>query len=123
MATRDELSCNQLGQSAGNANGNAAVQLRDEFNRLVLEWKRETGHCSKMEQIAAHPAYRRIVEMGEPVVPLILQDLDRSGGDWFQALREITKTNPVSKESRGKIREIREAWLRWGRDQGYEWTK
>lgn len=123
MATRDDVACDEAGRLFGNANDSAGTHLADEFRRLAQEWKTETRHCSKMEQITSHPAYRQIVEMGEPVVPLILQDLDRSGGDWFQALREITKTNPVPAESRGKVREIQAAWLKWGREHGYEWTK
>lgn len=121
MATRNDVECNE--QEQQNRHLNSPNDLAGEFRRLADQWKKETRHCSKMDQITGHPAYRRIVAIGEPVVPLILQDLDRSGGDWFQALREITKTNPVPAESRGKVREIREAWLRWGREQGYEWER
>jgi hypothetical protein len=112
MATRD-VDLSELGEHSEQALGNGGGKLAEEFSRLALEWRQETRHCSKMEQITSHAtsAYRRIVEMGEPAVPLILQELERGGGDWFAALRAITKANPVPAEARGKIREIREAWL------------
>ena len=123
MTTRDKVGSSELDERSDQVPGNAGGNLADEFSRLALEWRRETRHCSKMEQITSHPAYRRIVELGEPAVPLILQELHRAGGDWFPALRAITKANPVPAESRGKMSEIREAWLRWGREHGYKWAE
>lgn len=113
MATRD-VDFSDLDERSGQSCGHGGGNLDEEFRRLALEWRQETKHCSKVEQITSHAAYRRIVEMGELVVPLILQELERGGGDWFAALRAITKANPVRAESRGKMREVREAWLRWG---------
>lgn len=59
--------------------------------------------------------------MGEPVIPLILKDLQESDAAWFQALREITGNHPVPAESCGKLREVTNAWLNWGRERGYKW--
>lgn len=120
MATHEEA--NALHEQSQRGDRDVAEGVAEEFHRLAVAWKSDTRHLSKMEQITSHPAYRRIVEIGEAALPLIFQDLDRSGGDWFQALREITKTNPVPPESRGRMSEIREAWLRWGREHGYQWT-
>lgn len=98
-------------------------ELAREFSELTIRWKQETSHCSRTDQIAKHPAYRAIIAMGEPAIPLILEDLDRSGGHWFQALREITKANPVPASSRGKVGDVRKAWLNWGREHGHEWAR
>ena len=35
------------------------------------------------------------------------------------ALGEITGANPVPAESAGKVREMAQAWIEWGRSQGY----
>ncbi|MGH7135013.1 MAG: hypothetical protein ACREHD_04690, partial [Pirellulales bacterium] len=82
----------------------------ERFRQLADAWKSETKHYSRSDHIAAHPAYRAIVAMGEPVVPLILRDLQESGAAWFQALREITRENPVAAESRGNLREVISEW-------------
>ena len=92
--------------------------IEEEFARLTAEWKKETAHYSKVSQVAQHHAYRRIIEMGDCVVPLILQDLKEHGGRWFPALREITKTNPATPEIRGKMEETKAAWLKWGTAHG-----
>lgn len=93
----------------------------ERFRQLADVWKNETKHYSRSDHIAEHPAYRAIIAMGEPVVPLILKDLQESGAAWFQALREITRENPVEAESRGNLREVIAAWLNWGKQHGYKW--
>lgn len=96
-----------------------APTIDEQFRTLTGRWKKETAHYSKISQVAEHPAYRQIVEMGDSVVQLILQDLKQNGGRWSQTLREITKKNPVTPDIRGNVEEIKEAWLKWGRDNGY----
>jgi hypothetical protein len=46
-----------------------------------------------------HPAYQRIIEMGQPVMPLIFRELEREPDHWFWALQSITGENPVKLES------------------------
>jgi hypothetical protein len=62
--------------------------------------------------------YQRIIGMGMPVVPLILEELQREPHHWFWALEAITEANPVPPESLGKIQEMADAWIAWGRSQG-----
>ena len=71
--------------------------------------------------MAEHPAYQQIIAMGLEVVPLLFRELEREPDHWFRALHVLTGADPVPPESRGKIREMAAAWLRWGRDQGYQW--
>jgi hypothetical protein len=66
-----------------------------------------------------HPAYQQIIGMGMEVVPLLLGELARELDHWFWALKAITGVDPVSPASRGKMREMAEAWFHWGRQQGY----
>lgn len=91
------------------------------FHDLVATWKRERGPHSSSARLAEHPAYRAIIAMGPEVVPWLLRELEREPDHWFRALYALTGVNPVPPESRGRIREMAEAWLRWGRQQGYQW--
>jgi hypothetical protein len=91
------------------------------FLDLVALWKRERGPYSSSARLAEHPAYQQIIGMGPEVVPLLLRELEREPDHWFRALHALTGANPVPTESRGKVREMAVAWLRWGREQGYQW--
>jgi transcriptional regulator with XRE-family HTH domain len=99
---------------------NATAGSEDEFRALFEEWRRDTATSSSMRTKASHPAYRRIVAMGEPAIPLILAQLRRQPSHIFWALHEITGVNPVQPGSAGKVREMVEDWLTWGALQGYE---
>ena len=94
-----------------------SVKLADQFDRLADQWELATSVLSSPLQKAKHPAYQKIIEMGPPVLPLILQRMKVKGGHRFWALSQIAKANPVP-ESRGNIAEMRDAWLKWGREHG-----
>lgn len=92
--------------------------LEQKFQRLTAEWKEETRFSSKTKAIAEHPAYRQIIEMGKPAVPLILADLEKNGGHWFMALDAITGADPVAEDDAGKTKKMAAAWIAWGRAKG-----
>jgi hypothetical protein len=91
------------------------------FHELVAAWKRERGPHSSSARLAEHPAYQQIIGMGPDVVPLLLRELEREPDHWFRALHTLTGANPVSATSCGNVQEMAAAWLRWGREQGYQW--
>jgi hypothetical protein len=93
----------------------------DRFRELVRQWKAERGPTSSVKKMAAHPAYRHIVDMGKTAVPLLLAELEREPDHWFLALYEITGEDPVPVESRGRLREMAAAWLKWGKQHGFVW--
>ena len=108
------------------------VQLRDEislrkkdphlaFEALASEWKEQVGGSSFVAEKTSHPAYQKIIEMGQVVVPFLLRELEQKPTHWFEALKAITGANPVQPEQRGRIKQMAQAWLKWGREQGYEW--
>lgn len=97
----------------------APEELRKTFERLADRWEEETLFLSFSDQAAAHPAHQEIVSMGQPVVPLILERMRTRGGHWFGALQQITGARPVPPESRGRIKEMTQAWLDWGERNGY----
>lgn len=75
-----------------------------EFNEndhlLVRHWiekvEHETGFSSNPGTRIVHPLFRKIVEIGMPVLPVILSELrkGRVGFWWFEALHQITGVDP-----------------------------
>jgi hypothetical protein len=94
------------------------TELARRFRQLADQWRKETAHLSNPRKIFWHAAYREIIGMGKPAVPLILAELKRQPEHWFVALRSITGADPVPAESQGKLREMAAAWLRWGEEKG-----
>ncbi len=92
---------------------------RERFGRLATEWKQQSRFMSSTAQMAMLPSYQRIIGMGLIAVPLILEELGRQPDHWFWALESITDENPVPSEAAGKVKEMAEAWLRWGKQHGY----
>ncbi len=92
---------------------------RERFNKLADQWQEETVFLSNSDRKNAHPALQEIISMGQPMVPLILERMRSQGGHWFEALQQITGARPVPPESRGRIREMTQAWLDWGELNGY----
>ncbi len=95
--------------------------LEQRFRRLAAIWEAETLVLSNVNLITNHWAFQEIIRLGQPVVPLLLRDLEREPQLWVWALPEITGENPVPPADAGNIRKMGEAWLRWGRQKGYSW--
>ena len=94
-------------------------RMEHRFAELVSKWRRGTGGLSSPRAIVRHSAYQQIVQMGEPVLPMIFQELQENGGWWYPALRALTRQNPVPEEAKGQPPLNRDAWLEWGRRNGY----
>lgn len=90
----------------------------ERFEALAKRWKAETGHLSNLNKAFRHPAYREIVAMGPPVVPILLESLRRSPDHWFGALHELTGAAPIKEEHRGRLREMAADWIAWGIENG-----
>ncbi len=90
-----------------------------KFRQLSEQWKNERKVTSTVLEMALHPAYQQIIGMGPISVPLILVELDRELDQWFWALEAITCVDPVPESDRGRIRKMAEAWISWGRENGY----
>ena len=93
-----------------------STDIEKEFQELARKWKREVGHLSVSSQIAAHPAYRSIIAMGEPAIPLILKDLQAQPDHWFEALVAISDESPdIPEHHKGDLIAISKAWVEWGK--------
>jgi hypothetical protein len=89
------------------------------FLTLKKEWEDNTVYLSSMTKIVMHPAYQQIIGMGRVAIPLILSALGKKPDHWFWALRSITGEDPVLPEHRGRLKQMTEDWLKWGRENGY----
>lgn len=88
--------------------------LKSRFAALTKEWKGEAMFLSSVDAIVAIPAYQRIVEMGKPAIPLILDELKREPDHWFPALYAITGESPVAEADRGVISKMAQSWIEGG---------
>jgi len=94
------------------------ADLRERFRRLAAEWKEQSRYLSNSAQMAMLKPYQRIIGMGWPAVPLILEEMRREPDQWFWALEAITEENPVPPEALGKVHAMTQAWIEWGIKQG-----
>ena len=92
----------------------------EKFRALLDQWKDDTQYMSSTTSMILHPAYQEIIGMGPIVIPLILNELEKSPDHWFAALKALTGVDPVTSSQRGRVRAMAEAWLTWARDHGYE---
>lgn len=97
------------------------AEIQAEFDRLSRLWLEETMMTSSLTKKVDNPAYQAIIAMGKSVIPPILRDLERQPKLWGPALHAITGANPVRKADEGKVRLVAASWLRWAKDNGYEW--
>jgi hypothetical protein len=92
--------------------------LSEKFNRLYVEWDKESCFMSSITDMINLPSYQEIINMGYPVVPLILNKLKEDPDHLFWALCVITQENPVPYEHQGKIALMAQDWIEWGRKNG-----
>lgn len=82
------------------------------FYRLLSNWRTDTALSSRIEDKVDHPAFQQIVQIGRPVVPLIIKELRHRPDFLFLALRRITDEDPVPPACE-RPSEMVEAWLSW----------
>ena len=100
----------------------AIRKVREEFFHTARkQWLQERPRGADLAGMIAHPAYQRIIQMGQDAIPLILQELEKRPDHWFPALRAITEANPVPEHAQGNLAKMTDAWLTWGHENGYFW--
>ena len=86
--------------------------IKDKFNQLAEQWRNETGGYSLITQKMKHPLCQEIINMGDPIIPLLLNELKNNKWIWFYPLQIITGIE-LNKKFVG------EDWIDWGKQQGY----
>jgi hypothetical protein len=93
---------------------------KSEFEKLKAEWNNETSHLSSTNAMSMHPAYQRIIGMGYHAIFFMLEDLVENGPEhWFWALTAVTGENPVTEDIAGRVGLMSDAWIEWGKREGY----
>jgi hypothetical protein len=87
------------------------------FKGYMVEWKETTKHLSIGTHDNEH--YRKIVALGDEVIPHILYEVARRPSWIVVALAEITKENPVLEEHQGRLQAVVNDWLTWGIERGH----
>lgn len=90
-----------------------------KFFHLKELWEKETIMLSSVTTISMHPAYQKIIGMGSKALPLIFQEMKKKPGHWFWALKSITGIDPVPLNLRGRLKQMTDIWLSWGKEKGY----
>jgi hypothetical protein len=93
--------------------------LESRFRELAGKWRAETDHLSSMSAMIGNANYQAIIALGNKIVPILLRELRTEPDYWFAALQQLTGANPVAVEHRGKLKQMAEDWLNWGRKNGY----
>jgi hypothetical protein len=94
--------------------------VEQRFRGLAIQWAELTAYCSNVGALRNRPVYQELISLGEPAVPLILEELARKPSpSWFGILGAITGENPVSAQLAGHVEAMAGAWIQWGRRQGY----
>ena len=83
------------------------------------EWMDAVAVVSDSSQMVSHPAYLRIVALGDAAIPCILRSIRKKPSLLAWALFDITKVNPVRPADYGKIDKITKARLKWGKKNKY----
>ena len=105
-------------------------ELESTFNELAEQWLKDTAYHSNSAPIVRHPAYQQIVELGDAALPLIFRELEKGqmAVHWPHVLRAVTGADPTPPPRKLHadfvaldIRAIHDAWLQWGKEQGYKW--
>jgi hypothetical protein len=114
-----EVTCLEKQEKDATKRVRPSPELEKRFRSLAKRWRKETEHLSSTARMAKHPAYQEIISLGESAIPLLLAELERRPDFWFEALRAITRDNPVPPESTGNVKEMAKLWIAWGRARGY----
>ena len=94
-------------------------EVRERFERLAAQWREESQFLSNSAQMAILKSYQQIIGIGQPAVPLLLEELRREPDQWFWALEAITSHDPVPPADRGHLERMAAAWLAWGVEHGH----
>lgn len=107
----DSLTYSIQGQVSEEAGSKSAI--RRTFIKLTEEWRRTARRSGRASQITDNAAYRAIIELGTPVIPLIIKDLAQEPRHWFHALYALTKADPVPAKHAGRVDLMAKDWIGW----------
>ena len=110
---------------ADGTNNGLGLQARNgvaaQVDELAKIWELERPQGVDVSEMISHLAYQRIIGLGPTVIPFILSKLERQPSHWFWALHVLTGADPVKPEHQGRLRDMANDWIEWGKARGYRW--
>ncbi len=96
------------------------MDITKEFRCLTEEW---AEHCqnvifsSNIYDYLNHPAYRQLIQLGEPAIPHIMERYREDDLPWGFVLDEITGSHVIENPDNFNPREVKKRWLEWWHEQ------
>lgn len=96
-----------------------------EIMVLIERWRSEVKYMSSLSDMVSHEAYKAISSKDRRAIPILLNELRDRPHFWFDALQKLVKNNlnivvnPVKKADRGNLPRMTDAWLKWGKRNGF----
>jgi hypothetical protein len=94
-------------------------EIADEYIAAADEW--DEHHRVLSWHDTKHPAFRRIIALGDAAIPLILEDINNEPNWIVIALRELVPDGPDISAVSGRLGPICDRWLEWARAKGITW--
>ena len=95
--------------------------VSEEFDGLARQWEE---HChrvrfsSNLDRYLDHDAFRGIVALGRPAIPLIIERYRTSDLLWGFVLEEITGLSMVEDRNRFSPSKMQRRWIEWWEGAG-----
>jgi len=87
------------------------VYMKDKFFNLTSAWESKTKLHSSISKIIEDENFKKIVEMGDKAIPLIIEEIDKKPSTLVWALNLITQS---SLQSNQRLT-VTEACSRWAK--------
>src|ERR1035437_5607438 len=94
------------------------TQIQKRFEKYLKLLKIEIGGSAITQITTRSKYYRKIIGLSIEVVPLILEDLSKTGFPWFDALEALVpeEQQPERLKDGLMYEDLYEIWLEWGRN-------
>jgi hypothetical protein len=93
-----------------------SAYLKDKFANLYRAWLKNTRLQSSVFSIIEDNNFKRIIEMGEKAIPLIIEEIDKNPSTLVWALNIITNTT-VSSTQRLTVTDACRRWVKIWKDK------
>ncbi len=98
------------------------MNTAEEFEVLAKEWAKYCNSIwisSNTLDYLNHSAYRKLVEMGKPAIPYIIERYKKRDSfcEWGFVLDEITGLDMVGYPDNFDRAEVRKRWIEWWEQQ------
>lgn len=93
-----------------------SADVTAQFEQLAAEWEahRQARSISSNPNVFFdHPSFTKIVALGEPAVPLIIERYREGTVFWGAALAKITGRTEFGDGVTGDLEATRRGWLDW----------